>query len=251
MSGRGVSDIVFVIDSSGSMSPVIDAVKEHVNKFIDSLNSGGQYQWDWRIDFVSHCIGFSSAGKESFDVRSSHFSGKNLLDALYTSSNDRGHLFTNDTSRFKDSLSKVTVGGNETPFIGLDLALDFPWRASSTSHRAIVCLTDEPFEGGYDPDFFDGYVGKMIEKFHKLNVMLFLVAPDCTAYRKLGGINKSEFYRTQMHSSGLSGINFKELMEAIGKSLSVTAMQTKDTGNPMQALFGQDRWPDTSLENLN
>src|SRR5688500_19439963 len=37
---KGVADIVFLIDVSGSMAPVIDALRANIETFIDSLSKG-------------------------------------------------------------------------------------------------------------------------------------------------------------------------------------------------------------------
>ena len=37
---KGVADIVFVVDISGSMSPCIDALRRNIETFIDSLEPG-------------------------------------------------------------------------------------------------------------------------------------------------------------------------------------------------------------------
>jgi len=37
---KGVADIVFMVDSSGSMAPCIDALRTNIEAFIDSLSKG-------------------------------------------------------------------------------------------------------------------------------------------------------------------------------------------------------------------
>ena len=39
---KGVADVVFVVDFSGSMSPVIDGLKNHINDFVRSLEQTNQ-----------------------------------------------------------------------------------------------------------------------------------------------------------------------------------------------------------------
>ena len=38
---KGVADIVFIVDVSGSMKPCIDALRINIEAFIDSLSKGG------------------------------------------------------------------------------------------------------------------------------------------------------------------------------------------------------------------
>ncbi|MBA2244198.1 MAG: VWA domain-containing protein, partial [Gemmatimonadetes bacterium] len=55
---RGVADIVFLIDVSGSMAPIIDALKRNIELFIDSLSSGEGNNVspvrDWRAKAVGY-----------------------------------------------------------------------------------------------------------------------------------------------------------------------------------------------------
>ena len=51
---RGVADIVFVLDVSGSMSPVIEQVKNHIGTFVDSIRASSQTPIDLRLGLVTH-----------------------------------------------------------------------------------------------------------------------------------------------------------------------------------------------------
>src|SRR3954463_13116676 len=55
---KGVADIVFVVDISGSMSPCIDALRRNIEAFIDSLNKGDANNAapvkDWRGKVVGY-----------------------------------------------------------------------------------------------------------------------------------------------------------------------------------------------------
>ena len=55
---KGVADIVFLIDVSGSMSPCIDALRTNIEAFVDSLSAGGPNNAapvkDWRAKVVGY-----------------------------------------------------------------------------------------------------------------------------------------------------------------------------------------------------
>src|SRR5918998_406883 len=55
---KGVADIVFVVDVSGSMAPCIDALRKNIEAFIDSLSQGGPNNAapvrDWRAKVVGY-----------------------------------------------------------------------------------------------------------------------------------------------------------------------------------------------------
>ncbi|HVF82747.1 MAG TPA: vWA domain-containing protein, partial [Sphingomicrobium sp.] len=53
---KGVADIVFVVDISGSMAPCIDALRQNIETFVGSLSSGDANNAapvkDWRAKVV-------------------------------------------------------------------------------------------------------------------------------------------------------------------------------------------------------
>ncbi|MGH8655996.1 MAG: hypothetical protein ACREYE_29145 [Gammaproteobacteria bacterium] len=55
---KGVADVVFLIDVSGSMSPIIDALRKNIEAFVDSLSSGDANNAapvrDWRGKVVGY-----------------------------------------------------------------------------------------------------------------------------------------------------------------------------------------------------
>jgi hypothetical protein len=55
---KGVADIVFLIDVTGSMAPIIDALRKNIEVFVDSLSSGDANNAapvkDWRGKVVGY-----------------------------------------------------------------------------------------------------------------------------------------------------------------------------------------------------
>ena len=55
---KGVADVVFLIDVSGSMAPIIDALRKNIEAFVDSLSSGDANNAapvrDWRGKVVGY-----------------------------------------------------------------------------------------------------------------------------------------------------------------------------------------------------
>jgi len=55
---KGVADVVFLIDVSGSMSPIIDALRKNIEAFVDSLSTGDANNAppvrDWRGKVVGY-----------------------------------------------------------------------------------------------------------------------------------------------------------------------------------------------------
>ncbi len=67
---KGVADVVFLIDVSGSMAPIIDALRKNIEAFVDSLNSGDANNAapirDWRGKVVGY-RDIESAGSEGLE----------------------------------------------------------------------------------------------------------------------------------------------------------------------------------------
>ena len=188
--GRGIADIVFCIDASGSMEPCIEGVKEHIEKFIDGVSSNPQISVDWRLGILAH-------DSEKFYI----------LD------------FTNDIFRFKNALKKIKTGGQEFTLPALDWSLDFPWRENA--HKIIVLFTDEPLEDGEDPDFQRSKMKDLYEKIVSLQCMVYFVGPECPEYREIEKLPRCIFESISGHSDFYK-VGFDEVLERIGKSLSAS-----------------------------
>ncbi|MEJ2055790.1 MAG: VWA domain-containing protein, partial [Calditrichaceae bacterium] len=110
--GSNLADIVFVLDCSGSMQDNIDAVRDNLNEFADTLTAKG---YDYRIGVVT----FSTTVDDVWD-------------------------FTTDIEQVKDNLSGINLwGGVEDSPAALYTATELSWRAGS--RRNIIWITDEPY----------------------------------------------------------------------------------------------------------
>lgn len=206
---KGIADIVFCIDASGSMEPCIEGVKNHIKKFIDGLSSNPQISLlDWRLGILAHDY-------EKFYI----------LD------------FTNDLGRFKDALTKIVAGGQEFTLPALDWSLDFSWRENA--HRIVVLFTDEPLEDGGEPAFQRSKIEDLCEKIKALRCMVFFVGPDCPEYRKIGKLSRCIFEPISQHSDFYK-VGFDKVLERIGKTLSgsIHALQAPVKSSVPKDIYG-------------
>jgi hypothetical protein len=233
VSTKGRADVVFCVDDSGSMSTCFEAVNDHLADFVNGLSSGNQQVWDLRLDYVVY---------STPEGRYRSMYNRDLWDALYGSR--QGRFFSSEPVELGEALRKERAeGGDEASLIGLDFALDLPWRDAASCHRAVIQLTDEPFEGGVsalhaDPEA-DTY--RLIDKLQALGVMLFLVAPRSPIYELLSEADRSEYIEADIHKPGLAGVDFGKVLDYIGKSISVSMLQRGAASNP-GPLFGQPSW---------
>jgi hypothetical protein len=245
MSTRGTADIVFCLDASSSMQPCFDAMRKHIGEFVTSLQSNAQMKWDWRLDFVAHCAG-DGGGGTVFSQRSMYHEA--VWHSLYHESAQSRQFFTNDLEEFKRGLAGIKVSGDEAPLVALDICLDFPWRPAANCHRVVILLTDEPAEDGVAVDAQREAVPKLIQKIQKLKVLLFMVGPESEMFNQLSQVNKSEYEVVDSAGDGLSRLDFRKLLSAIGKSVSVSNLQSSKEEPVERGLFGQASWGKTNEE---
>ncbi len=242
MTGRKMADVVFCIDASSSMAPCFQKVAQHLGAFMSGLHSDPQTHWNVRLDLVAHAATVSGPRGESFSFSVTTVQTRNTktLDAVYRS--DGSKLFTIDIEAFRRTLGTVVVRGDETPLVALDVALDFPWRSEAECHRVVVFLTDEPLETSLTPQRFTPRVPELIRKLMEQRVLLFLTTPDSAGYEELATADRCEWEVTGQ-GNGLANVDFKKLLQAIGKSISLSAARQAPQSKAA-ALFGQDRWVD-------
>ncbi len=239
MPGKNCADIVFCIDSSGSMQPAIDAVRANISSLLEGLTTGGgqSYSWDVRFDFLAfndnrslvHCHNNLRAG------------GMTLLNAIYTQP-DPSLFFTQSVDEFRKALAKVTVEDEEEQLLALDVAMDYPWRPSNACHRVVVLLTDEAVETGLEVEKQKKLIPALIKKIIDKRIKLFIIAPDSEAFYELAKADRCEYDGLDTDNvNGLRNVDFSKMLSTIGKSVSVS--QTYDGGQTApQPLFGQEKW---------
>lgn len=240
-STKGVVDVVFCLDASGSMAPCIDGVRRNVGAFLDGLAGDANRKLDCRIDYLAHSC---SEDGEVFRVQSLRTSDTALLSALYGPNGKPDSYFTRDAAEVRRGLEAVTTFGDEAMLVALDMCLDFPWRARGQCHRVVVMLTDEPLEDNADAGRQKQTLGPLIDKIHALGVMLFLVAPKSPGFEELAEADKSQFQQVGQTHDGLGSLDFARVLSHIGKSVSVSVPGLQGSGDrPVKrALFGQDAW---------
>jgi von Willebrand factor type A domain len=188
----GRADVVFVLDRSGSMSPIFDRVR------------------DWIADFVA---GMASGDTQPIGIRYG-FLCYNALEF-----HRLGEFFSESTTRFGEAIRRVGASDvDETTLPAIDAAADFPW--SDNGHRFLIVLTDEATATGHNPAWQRSRVDALKEKLIRLRVKLWLAAPDCPAFREFAGLPNFEYRIVAGHDfedpSWLSG-----LMLQMGNKVSI------------------------------
>jgi hypothetical protein len=111
---RGVADLVFVVDISGSMAPCIDALRKNIETFIDSLSQGGANNAAPVKDWRGKVVGYR-------DIEAAQGEGLPWI---------VDHPFVRDAAALKAQLGTLQAnGGGDEPESLLDALYKLPrWR---------------------------------------------------------------------------------------------------------------------------
>ena len=238
-STKGVVDVVFCLDASGSMAPCIEAVRTNLDAFLDALGGDANRKIECRLDFLAHSCGEDGGLVRSQSLRKN---GADLIQALYGQSPQPAAFFTADRDAIRKGLKEVTVYGDEAMLIALDMALDFPWRPQAGCHRVVVLLTDEPLEANAIWPAQQTKLDAIIDKVQKLGVKLYLVGPASKGLDTLAEADKCLYQKSTQTYDGLGSIDFSKVLGQIGKSVSASVLQGRPEAGVKRALFGQDQW---------
>jgi len=216
---KGIVDIIFIIDVSGSMGPAISQVAKNIANFIDNLNPEDVKEWRVRV------FSFSDLEVDSPEI------------ALNVTRSWITHNEQDNVQKLVDQLAECYEcvkqgGGADEPESSLDalfLAAKDGFDAHWTERtRAVVLFTDatpkkmqkETLGGD-----FDGLqlLSQMINDNH---VYTFIFAPkhddylqiknNCPKYVNYHVINESG----ENPVEALKSVNFADVLKILGKSIS-------------------------------
>jgi hypothetical protein len=192
---KGVADIVFLVDVTGSMAPIIDALRHNIEVFIDSLAKGDANNAapvkDWRGKIV---------GYRDID----HAEGEGLPWI-------EDHPFVRDAVALKAQLASLKAqGGGDEPESLLDALYTVAtmeatpkgsqtedpnrWRYRSDAARVVVVFTDASFKETLQiPAAKGGSLQDVANVVMANRIILSLFAPNFEGYDRLSQIDKSEW----------------------------------------------------------
>ncbi len=188
---KGVADIVFLIDVSGSMAPVIDALRRNIEVFIDSLsgvdaNNAAPVK-DWRAKVVG------------------------FRDAEHDRDWFQDHPFVRDAVALKAQLGSLRAeGGGDEPESLLDALYKLStmeatpkgaqseeatrWRYRSDAARVVIVFTDATFRETMSiPEAKGGALQDVANVVMANRIILSIFAPNFEVYDRLSQIDKSEW----------------------------------------------------------
>ena len=222
---RGLSyavDIVFCIDVTGSMTPIIDAVKANALGFYDdvqtNLTEKGKNVAQLRVRVIAF-RDFVADGAAALEES-----------PFYTLPEERTGF-----SEFVNGL--IAQGGGDAPESGLEavaLAINSPWTTTGDRRRQVIVVwTDQPAQP-LDPsvvpadlssrvpadfsamtDLWEDEQGLMASSSKRL----ILFAPDGPGWSDISAVWENVVHNPSQAGGGLSEVDYGTIIDSIGNSV--------------------------------
>ena len=230
-------DLVIVLDTSESMAPCFDALKTHLSDLSAPMQG---FVAKIRYGLVTTSI---AKGQNTMVYHMTGLRGQQLLDSLYASSPNGGDsgLFSENAADLRDSLTALKPQGDEDLLIALDCALDFPFGPLADTKRVIALFSDEPLEQNAFATERRTKVAALVQKIQARRVQLFMALPLSPTSEELASADRSELEQVD-GGDGLAGVDFKLLLQQMGKSISSASLQSSREPAYDRAIFGQNQW---------
>jgi hypothetical protein len=207
---KGVADIVFVVDVSGSMAPCIDALLRNIEAFVDSLSQGNANNAapvkDWRAKVVGY-RDFEAAESEGLPwiVDNPFVQNAGALKAQLATLQAAGG--GDEPESLLDAL--FTVASMEAVPKGSQTIDPGKWRYRSDAARVVVVFTDASFKETMSiPEARGGSLQDVANVVMANRIILSLFAPNFEGYDRLSQIDKSEWEVVEYE-----GMNAQEALE--------------------------------------
>ena len=222
---RGLSyavDIVFCIDVTGSMNPIIDAVKANALGFYDdvqaNLTEKGKNVAQLRVRVIAF-RDFVADGDAALEES-----------PFYTLPAERGGF-----SEFVNGL--IAQGGGDAPESGLEavaLAINSPWTTTGDRRRQVIVVwTDQPAQP-MDPSVVPADLASRVPAdFSALtdawedeqglmgssSKRLILFAPDGPGWSDISSVWENVVHNPSQAGGGLSEVDYGTIIDSIGNSV--------------------------------
>jgi hypothetical protein len=222
---RGLSyavDIVFCIDVTGSMTPILDAVKANALRFYDD---------------VQHNL--TAKGKNVDELRVRVIAFRDFVaDGEAALQESPFFELPTEQAGFSDFVNGLLAqGGGDAPESGLEavaLAVNSPWTSRGDRRRQVVVVwTDAPAHP-LDPTTVSAELrGRVPDDFSALTDLwedaqgplgssskrLILFAPDGPGWSDISGVWENVVHHPSQAGGGLSEVDYGTIVDSIGNSV--------------------------------
>ena len=222
---RGLSyavDIVFCIDVTGSMDPIIDAVKANALRFYDDVQSN-----------------LTAKGKNVDELRVRVVAFRDFVaDGEAAMDESPFYRLPDERSEFSDFVNGlIAEGGGDAPESGLEavaLAMNSPWTTRGDRRRQVVVVwTDQPanaLDASVVPaelrprvpadfsaltDLWEDTQGPLGASSKRL----ILFAPDGPGWSDISAVWENVVHHPSQAGGGLSDVDYGTIIDSIGNSV--------------------------------
>jgi len=226
---KGVVDLVFLIDATGSMETCIDALKTNIEMFIDRLQAKDANNScavkDWRAKVVGY-RDFVADNEPFVDnpfVRDASDLKKQLAELKADGGGDEAESLLDAVYKVATMGSTVKGGQEENG----------KWRYRSDAARVVIIFTDASYHTTMSlPEARGGDLKDVINACHENRIILSIFAPDMPCYDELSAIDKAEYEpvgsaddnpQEALACFTADQNNFRRTLEALAKSVSKSA----------------------------
>lgn len=231
---KGVCDIVFLIDATGSMQPAIDDLKNNIKLFFKTLSNGADQSVPVVKDWRARVIGYRDADVDSeWYIDNPFVRSEAEIEAQLNSIKAEGG--GDEPESLLDALFKIAKFGS-TPKAAQE---EDPtkWRYRSDAARIVIVFSDASFKGTTSLPEAPGLnwqeVANLVMQ-EKLRLSIY--APQMNCYDDLSQIDKCEYmpieYDPDISNDAVYKLrdftadtaNFQKTLEQLAKTVSVSAV---------------------------
>lgn len=228
---KGVVDIVFLIDTTGSMKPCIDALKRNIATFVDTLTNRDAQNPSPVKDWRARVVGYRDVKYDAQPFVDNPFvrdaaALRRQLDGLEATGGE------DEPESLLDAIYKVaTIGQTDK---GAQAEDPYKWRYRSSAAREVVIFTDATYHDTMSlPEARGGGFADVVNVVQANRIILCIFAPDLPCYDRLSAIDKCEYEAIPMVGGNPQQAladytsnqeNFQSAMRALGRSVSSSAL---------------------------
>ena len=226
---KGVVDIVFLLDISGSMQPSIDALRDNINGFVNSLANpdpnGGIPVKEWRIKVAGYRDAVSD-GKQwwvEFPFSTSVDEIKSQMASLEAKGGG------DEPESLLDALYKIaTMPSTDRP----DDPNPEMWRHRHAAARGVLFFTDASYHPKVAiPEAKGATVNDIGREIQNARIILVGYCPEHDCYQDLAAIDRSILEFVGDMSDPVKAMveytsnpdNFRQVLAALAKTVSQSA----------------------------
>ena len=236
--GTNKVDIVFVVDASDSMSPCFQKLRDNLRSFIQPLN---QASFEIRYGLVAYNAG-ADGGNAIYEHTFIGGNNPSLVKELYSPQSNIDNYFTSDANKFLQALDSVRTQGDENSPLALDIAADFPFDDIAESRRVIAFFSNEKLEDGILEKEPLSKFQQVLQKIAKRKISLYGYLPASNSAAMMMRLPKSIIKAVGEGADCWDNVDFGQMLEQMGKSISVSTLQMVSEPAYTKAVYGQNTW---------